>query len=272
MWTRLTDFYLGAPFWIKLAISSLISAFVGATIMAFLSTYANYFYALRHGARVPVEGVPFLSFSVAVASAIIYSAPLLVVSFVYFIGFAIINVIRPGNHPVTLLQRTIVKTIGLFLFFAVLFLAFVIASAPEARQYTPVIIMLLFFLVFGSFFAFGYWLAKNRHVLREANFILFLIITLVLAGNMLFVPGRYDSFLRLTRFGGGLESTIHRDKGEPITAYLFLYTEKRVILYKPDTNSFLEIPADDVQSIEYSQFPKWKLPDIKLGEQLQYVR
>jgi hypothetical protein len=77
---------------------------------------------------------------------------------------------------------------------------------------------------------------------------------------------------RLIRFGGGIETTLHRKENASITAYLFLYTKKSVILYRADTNSYLEIPADDVQSLEYKQFPSWKLPQVKLGEQLQYMR
>jgi hypothetical protein len=258
----------------------------GAVINVFISICANHFYALRHGARLPAEGVPFISLAVA----LLYGVSALVFFFFHFIPYVLADSMRPVKENERMFQRLVADNAARFVnilwLIAILWLAvylFVPLYAPVLapileipfQDWHPWKLLILTMIAFGV----GWYLHlvlwevwdSSRYPYRLPR-LYTALTTLYVIANLLFVPGRYDGFLRIIRFGGGLETTIHRNDKGPVTAFLFLYTEKRIILYVGDKNSFLEIPATDVQSIEYGQFPKWKLPEVKLGEQLQYVR
>ena len=97
------------------------------------------------------------------------------------------------------------------------------------------------------------------------------LITVVMAAGM-FMPGTYDAFLRFGRFGGGVEVAVALKNTKVITAPLFLITEKRVIMFDDANTNFIEVPAEDVETVTYALFPRWKLPPSSPGSQLRYLK
>jgi hypothetical protein len=59
-------YYRSLPNWAQLTGQWLIRAAVATFILGQWSSVATYWYAMRYGARPPVEGVPFLELTVAV--------------------------------------------------------------------------------------------------------------------------------------------------------------------------------------------------------------
>jgi MFS family permease len=288
--------------WLRLVISTVIGAIGGSSIMAVLTTYANYWFAFKHGARIPVEGVPFLSLAVAVVSFALLIIPVIFAGITSGLLYLLLGVLAKPKTDRELSGDTSQPNVGGMLIpyiFLVPLLLFVLLTgvvigdrlsaeatrlAPEVVQPEPstgplainINILLLSAFIIAA-------LGIIVIFLRRRPLLLPLVIIALYVGGafgfgcyILYFSRSYDTFLRWSRFGGGLETKIYRNSGDkdknPTVAFLILYTEKRVILYNADTTSYLEIPADDVQSIEYSQYPKWKLPEVKLGEQLRYVK
>lgn len=66
MIARLLQWYADTPFFVRTLVTFILLAVTGSAFVAFLSTYATYWFAFRYGARIPVEGVPYLALSVAI--------------------------------------------------------------------------------------------------------------------------------------------------------------------------------------------------------------
>lgn len=289
MWSRLLNFYLDLPFPVKLIASLLLTAFVGSSLMAFLSTYANYLFAFRHGARIPVEGVPFLSLSVAIASSAILFGATACIAVVWCTMWSIApKQLRRAPHllgPATWRRKLFILVMFVVCNAASLELIFFgvnqLDNAQSIRQrfgLPPDLNYManreLYFVLFAvmmNFLWIGLVLVMfPAHVNRNFSLV-YGAITVIMIGGM-FLPGTYDSFLRLARFGGGIEVTLAKKDGQSLNSTLFLMTEKRAILYDARANTFMEIPADDIASITYELHPNWKLPNTSVWDQLKYVK
>jgi len=69
--------------WFKLLLGSLLGALGGSTFVGFINIYAVYNYAYHFGARIPVEGVPYLNFAVSVVSFAFLFVSLICATLVY---------------------------------------------------------------------------------------------------------------------------------------------------------------------------------------------
>ncbi len=81
---RLLEVYKKSGFWTQWAAVALVKSLIVSTIMAFLANYATVFFSINYGFRVPVEGVPHLSFTVGLATFALMMGT--------FFGFAVIIV------------------------------------------------------------------------------------------------------------------------------------------------------------------------------------
>lgn len=115
----------------------------------------------------------------------------------------------------------------------------------------------------------GAILSVRPYYMNRILSIISVFATLVLT-SLLFQGGFYDGFLRMTRFGGGLEVTLHRHDKEPLKERLFLLTAAKAIMLT-GSNRFLEVPVKDIEMIEYEQRPDWKLPPSLGVEQSRYL-
>lgn len=76
--TRVTSFahiifianaaFLRLPKLAQWTIISLAKSVIASALMSAVTLYATGFFAIRHGFRVPIEGVPYLSFAVGIAT------------------------------------------------------------------------------------------------------------------------------------------------------------------------------------------------------------
>lgn len=60
--------FFNLPYALQWTIISIIKSLAASGLMSFLSIYATAFFAIRHGFRVPVEGVPYLNFTISLIS------------------------------------------------------------------------------------------------------------------------------------------------------------------------------------------------------------
>jgi len=92
------------------------------------------------------------------------------------------------------------------------------------------------------------------------------IILLVIVVQM-FNPIVYSEFLRIIKYGGGIEITLTSNSKDAIskvqTGYLLLRTEKSLFLYNNQDNDIYEMNWKDIKSIRHKVAPKFKLPQIQ---------
>jgi len=266
--SRLVRWWADAPFVIKILISISASIVTGSAFMAFISTYATYFYAFRNGARIPVEGVPFLTLTVAIMSFCIFTLAS-VVALIIYATFRFFNWVAPFPE-VRGWVRAVVLTLFISLIIVVSYFPTFVArtiniGVPSFLQIElrvhdhPTATVILIFFVVGVPAAISAYAQYANRIIS----ISYLALTLWLS-SALFVPGVFDQFLRMIRHGGGIEVTIQRTGKPSITGNLFIYTAERVILVQP--SQFIEIPTKDVEAVEYVRYPDWQMPTSSIGD------
>jgi hypothetical protein len=205
-----------------------------------------------------MEGVPFLSLSVAI------------ISFLYLLvsGVFILIIYFPLQYLASRRRGRIARIQRLLAAFGVMgfvIVAYYFLESVFGRMEPMQTIAFMCGMLTGSItvaYLIRFPMYRNRII---SIFYLGWVAMLV---GFLFSP-MYDAFLRWTRFGGGIEVTITRPTSEPLRGNLFLMTAQKVMLLM--NNKFVEIPVDQATEIEYAAFPKWYLPDPQLREQLKYL-
>lgn len=84
IWTGLRSSFFALPVWGQWLIISAVKSVAASTLMSFLAVYATAVFAVRHGFRVPVEGVPYINFAVALCTFATFGASIVIFSLLMF--------------------------------------------------------------------------------------------------------------------------------------------------------------------------------------------
>lgn len=118
------------------------------------------------------------------------------------------------------------------------------------------------------------WCAGRRASWIMAQFIASCMILIVLACSLV-IDDLYGSFLRIIRFGGGIEVQITlKDKADEPPAsdqYLILTTNEVAIVYDDKAKLIRTIKLDDIRSEAFALHPRWLLPAPGLARQADYI-
>lgn len=269
MLNRLIRYYVDIPLPWKVGLAALLLITGGSAAIGFIGQFATYLYAFRYGARIPMEGVPFLPLTISIISGIYLT---LSACFILLAYLPTQFIFRRSRKRVRFPR--VEKVINWTYLLALPFLVY--WSEIELAKFLSIELTpfdrnaLLVFSAIGL--PIAYWV--QRYVggdLKRMNRLLLVgyIFLLFSALSFLFSP-IFDSFLRVTRFGGGIEVTLKRSNGDILKANLFLLTAKAAIMISG--NTFKEIPSGSITEIDYSAFPEWALPNSDPGRQLQYMR
>lgn len=287
--TQFVDLSLG----IKLLIGSIIGALGGSTFIGFISEYATYYFAYYHGARLPVEGVPYLKLAVTLVSLAIFGGTLLCFGVMYWILRQLLAMtvhyarslpwVREEDLPLEALPlrryilvglpAVLVATLPIFLSFTIQ--SFEVTPA-ESVWWVPAGMSPRWFVLVGYLATALVLVVLARKPKGVKWFMTSLSLVLVVGiSASLFTPTVYGEFLRGIRFGGGIEVVVSRNcDGLPDcrnleTGYLLLRTREAAILYRERSAMYVEIPTNQIRSYEYMPSPKWKLPRaVQRGGQL----
>lgn len=237
-----------------------------STVLGILSNAAVYVYALRAGARAPVEGTPFLSllvtfFGLVLFSLIRFFVPLLVAVVDRLTKFnrrLIRNqLIARGITSITVIIANLIASI----FAVAQSLQFVKWKELLSHQLSPKIFIAIFIFAF-TLSALLLWLAgKPKSFVQKVSARLTFGSFFVVAFLMFYPPNIFDGVLRVTRFGGGIETAIYLQNGSIAEGNLFFVTADRVVLYKQEENAYFEYKWDMVSHLSYSESPYWYLPE-----------
>jgi hypothetical protein len=253
------DYYGSLPTWAQLAIQWLIRAAVASFILAQWSSVATNWYAMRYGARPPVEGVPFLALTVAVLG-------LMLLVWTVLLFQAIPTILRLLRHITTVyikddLSDRILKYVAysfVFLFSLAIPLIAIKLLKTKAAVYlfTALIVLPVFSLT---------WLSIRDLKDKEINRLSLGLYTVFIALLMVAMLGKpFDHILRATKFGGGVKVDVDlRDNSSLTGQSLFLTSANFVTIYDPGAAKFRELNRDHIIQIEYSGISGWSLPREK---------
>lgn len=147
------------------------------------------------------------------------------------------------------------------------FFARVLSGFASFSGSVEFIVILITFTVLGLL---AYLVVSDRNNVYRINEWMRIVGLLSIAAITV-TPPFFDGFLRVIRFGGGIEVTIvfHGDANN-ISGNLFIDTRERIILYIDEDNIYKEYPREKINHIRYSIEPEWKLPKPNLLRQVKY--
>jgi hypothetical protein len=256
---------------LKLVLSALISILSGAGLLAYLSEYATYWYALYFGLRPPLEGIPYLKAAVALGSVLLLLLAALVFLFsVVALRLALEYVEEAflGSRDVTTVALTAIRRRPgwqLFLGALLVGIAAGVASylAKPDKPHEP-------FVMGGYFFLVALVVAYPRSISWVAGAAT--VASLIACIVLLFTPAQYSRFLRIVGYGGGLPVTVELE-GESIDSsqagnelYLMLRTtDSFILLQTKPAEQIIEIPRERVRRLIHNAGGLYRLP-YKLPE------
>lgn len=260
----------------KLALSALVGIFGGSSYLGVISEWAAIKYAIVHGFRAPVEGVPLLKATVTLGSfiALCSAAILFIASFMFFriLANRIEGQFRNENSdpninrdpieifrelPLSRFWKVLTQSL-LFIFMITLLIS--LAMYLYERQFLLMnSIKIAASLIIGPAVLFSAlrWPSFSWWAGGITAFIV------LVGGPMLMLNNEfYASFLQRTGFGGGIETSItennsnDNNKGKTVTTGgLLLRTALSFFLYDPEKKQIFEIPINSVESINHPSIP-----------------
>lgn len=280
---RVAKWIASLSIWYKLLVGTILGAIGGSTVVGILNTYAIYSYSYSYGARIPVEGVPYLGLAVSVVSFTFLVSSLTCAIVVYGLLALLTDLLRRlfswaidhyrksrrlADVPISQKANALLSVITSLLS-AIAGVAAIMSSTgglePETswlRVNLPmqtIIIGAIAFIVIVTVLSVWPWLVKWFAVALTAA----LIATTIVA---MFSPSVYGRFLRTIKYGGGTAVKVRYDdpdnKLEEYEGYLFLVTSKAYILYDDNLREYVEIPTDNVTRIRYSVNASHTLPQV----------
>ncbi len=278
----LVAFWNGLPNWARTLVKR---AAFSSLLLATVSYVATHWYAMTYGARIPLEGVPFL-----IALSVIASFLLTLISLSTLILIPlgknyesvaayrerIYSGDRSIDHPDGALTRIyfaamrqaeiLIRTMAFVLILIgvalaaasafVVYAAWERGSAISAVDWFVIVTPLpvIAFLVFALL---------NRLTMRsfeQASLLIYVVSVTALVFGML--GPLFDHVLRATRYGGGVAVEVSLNEGRSVqVGSLFLVSSDTVTLWSCEDDRFYELNADIVDHIAYMPNPVWTLPE-----------
>ncbi|MDK1390044.1 hypothetical protein QN224_32535 [Sinorhizobium sp. 8-89] len=306
-WRELCWLFSRLPNGIKFGGILLTKSVAVSFVIGFLSMPATAIYAARFGLRVPIEGTPYIQFTLglwsfigfALSIAIVTVAALILLQFkitlnrfndyihvirtnldvIGIAGFAIVISDEAIGFLLKLFHNVIKATflpLSIIAFGAALFAYLAVATGIGfgSRVYAPDFYVAILLLVSTSLFAFSTWYAVTERPIWLLQGYLTLPLLVVMAVS-LFAYDTYGSLLRIIRFGGGVEvrlklDGIQYDGQNEVAGNLLLRSSSSIFLLS-SSKTILEIPAEKVSVIASSYDANWRMPDFSLWQQRKYI-
>lgn len=289
------DWYRYLPVAGKSVLLLVLKSIATSLLLSALTPFATAFYALRNGFRVPVEGVPYVTTAIAAWSfagflatvgvllTVFYAASHAKVQFAVMERLPLRRFIRRRVAPIVYKNREIIAPF----------------MRTEARFYIFCYVTGLFWL-FCFFWMYDY-LIHGRSGVASAGLRAFIVNSVMMIALLihegkltfmkvqifssvvivigmaasLFTYDLYGSFLRMIRYGGGIEaelSVVSPSGVDKLAGYIMIQNDDTLVLMLNDRSTFLEIPADRIVRKTSTSYPKWAMPrDVSLSQQSRYL-
>ena len=275
---------------VKLVLGAVLGPLGAAGLLAYLSEYATYSYAIYIGIRPPLEGIPYLSATVAFGSLFLLLSGALVFALAFFLLRGIIGYIHTvlrissrissrifshGQYRLRsedevlsdLRSAPLVVVVGVSAVVGTTFGGSVYVVNLVTAEMSAVVVAVAAVSVGVFSFVSSISVLRPRLIWWFGG--LFTALYFSTSITLLFVPGQYSAFLRLVGYGGGLPVVIEL-LNEPSTTsetsagrfYLMLRTTEAFILFDSDQNSFVEIPRNQLRRLTHATGGLSNLPFV----------
>ena len=292
--------FLSLPFLAQWAIITLVKSIVASSLMSFLAMYATAVFAMRHGFRVPVEGVPFLHFAIALATFATFAATIILFGIMmmlfnyikryttqFFNNLELATSLIPKKGGKTIAKRIrfylkLSMASNAMLVLAAVFFLFSISILLETRIATeiwsklpgvhfnrPLDVVLASSIISVTIIAV--WCVENDMSWIAAQIFASVLIFTVMAFG-LFANDVYGSLLRIIRYGGGMAAIVNYVQGDnkalaTIKGNLLILTTTNAVMVDSEKKDIVEIFLKNIITIEYETHPNWELPSYGLVRQ-----
>jgi len=273
--TSLIKKFVSLSFPLKFLIGSIFGIIAGPGLIAFLSEYATYTYAIRINIRPPLEGIPYLSASVALASlflSIIAVSIFLISRWILtkMVSFPINNIrdifdilnsikeskfnsgkvvddsiksLRDLKTKKAIIIILVVATAISLLLFGFVKLGALVSGTKE-----PEISGLIALFIYLVIVLLSLWKPIFNWIIAISSAILFYIFSF----NFLFDLNHYSNYLRVIKYGGGINIELeYKDTKQKEQVVLLLRTLDYVFIKTKSETNPIELPLENVRSIKY---------------------
>jgi len=274
---KIIEKYLGLSLPIKLIASSLIFVIAGPGFFYFLTEYATYFYIVSQGVRVPFEGVPYLSATVALlsvvlalcASLIFVITRLIIASIGAQIVGLITNLTRIADEGlkkyredggelfhklsfsniISLIEGLSLRNLSILCFVFFLAIAGIVnfIGIPSTKDKLALVI------------AFSFYITVALFTLWSKTFSWFVAVIVVLVFyissiNFLMDSDRYKVFLQVVGYGGGIPIKVQYIEGSKVEDLnLIIRSSTALLSERNESGEYSEIPMRNVKKIIYKK-------------------
>ncbi|MCU7937093.1 MAG: hypothetical protein KZQ99_19855 [Candidatus Thiodiazotropha sp. (ex Dulcina madagascariensis)] len=259
---------------VKIIVGAVGATIAGPGLIAFLSEYATYFYALDIGIRPPLEGIPYLSATVAMISLILalLAATIFLLSRLTFAviggqmvsfvrGFAVLfdeGLMEYRNNGGRFFRKlsiseslnsirnlTFLEVISLIAAISIV-LTLIFKNAIDDGQTNNAVGVAMYITIYIAIAIFTLWRSWFNYVFGIMAATLFY----VLSWQLLFDFDNQKNFLKTIGYGGEIPLLIEYENGNQKELSLQFRTTGSLIGTN-DEEGVIEIPIDKVYKINY---------------------
>ncbi len=289
----------------------LIKSLVVSIVLGFIAGPATTVYATRFGFRVPIEGTPYINFTIGLWSFIAFIASVALAACIIllfsqfkviflnahrFIAEYRIHIELDSMYPVPIVIIIIIsenavvmagKAINWFaknlsLKLSIAFFVFAVAvyvffsssfiSVPFGRHQDLYHIVAA--CIWLAVFNFSIWYAATEQPISILQaYITGPIVVLMVVS--LFAFDTYGSLLRIIRYGGGIETNIQLDgltyNGKSYIVGNILLRSSSYLLVYVDDRYIFEIPISKTSILVTDHDASWKMPNYDISHQTKYI-
>lgn len=244
---------------IKITISTLTSIFAGAGFIGFISEYATYYYAISNGARLPVEGVPYLQMTITMISVILLFSIIIILLllslYFYITGLIFKVVIKKEPSKTTKVILFTISMIPVLLVISVLiYYIFILDHNHVYLKAVPIDEAHGIYNFYLMIITFGLMLMSLGFYVYPKTKDWFMSLTVLMFSFLfsvaLFNTDIYTYFLQKTKLGGWHEITIE-SKEKVIKGRLFLVTKDNIMISNEYMDEITEIPKGNIDKYYY---------------------
>ena len=277
--------FLLLSFPLKFLIGSIFGIIAGPGLLSFLSEYATYIYAISHNIRPPLEGIPYLSASVALISLVLSIIAISIFLLTKLIlaktlngllstikdVISMIDMIKLEKNTLmkdsleksnTILHQTVntfqnlkwkyslIITIFLSSMFTLLVYGILKFNTFFTHEPMPDITVLKFTFLYVFVVLLSLWKPIINWIISISVAISFYFLSF----NFLFDTHNYSQYLKVIKYGGEINIELdYKDTRKKENVILILRTRDYLFIKKGTKSDSIEVPLNNIRAIKYKE-------------------
>ena len=246
---------------------------ISTVVLSLAVPFATQVYALRFGARLPLEGVPY-SFVFVLAASLVITASTMFGYLMPLLQNRLHKIVHDNSSFGERLRKLTIRIMRISLpvisVLAGIVISFLMAAAFEPELILPNLlafdfesaIPLLALLMALIQFVFGTIITLERRSLRNLSFFSWNMYTAALITTVFILfTDAFAYGLRAVQFGGGRKVAVETVDGTKVSdVYLFIHSTDSLTVWNDDAQQFEEFNLEHIVAVDYKPDDMWRLP------------